>query len=222
MSTVTGRTATGAALLRPGITDAVLSAVLDGLGSLGFERLSMDEVARRAGVGKAALYRRWPGKLDMVLDALTRLSAPPKHVEAASLPEAVRELLDEAVAWLTDARTRAVLPDLIAQAGRQPELARALREHIGGPRRRWADTVLKRWTPDSPEGEQSRELAIDLLAAPLFWRLNQQLDLDEDYLTRLANLVTSALADTRPFQPSSDNHRPAPHKEGSGSAMTPG
>lgn len=214
MSTATGRAATGAAVLRPGITDAALSAALDALGSVGFERLSMDEVARRAGVGKAALYRRWPGKLDMVLDALTRLSAPPKHVEAMSLPEAVRELLDEAVAWLTDARTRAVLPDLIAQAGRQPELARALREHIGGPRRRWADTVLMRWTPDSPEGERGRELAIDLLAAPLFWRLSQQLELDEDYLTRLASLITCALTDTPPFQSSPDNHRPALDKEG--------
>lgn len=197
MTTAPNRPVTGAAVLQPRITDAVLTAALDVLEVAGYERLSMDEVARRAGVGKAALYRRWPGKLDMVLDALTRLSAPPAHIQATSLAEAVRELLREAVAWLTDTRTRAVLPDLIAQAGRRPELARALHEHVGGPRRQWADTVLRAWTPDSPQGDRSRELAIDLLAAPLFWRLTQQLDLDADYLNRLAELVTYALNDTQ-------------------------
>lgn len=195
MTTAAGRPVSGAAVLRPRITDAVLTAALDVLEVSGYERLSMDEVARRAGVGKAALYRRWPGKLDMILDALTRLSAPPTHIQAASLADAVRELLREAVAWLTDNRTRAVLPDLIAQAGRHPELAGALAEHVGGPRRQWADEALRAWTPDSPRGSQSRQLAIDLLAAPLFWRLTQQLDLDEDYLTRLAELVTHVLND---------------------------
>jgi len=189
------RTATGAAVHRPRITDAVLTAALDVLAEAGYERLSMEEVARRAGVGKAALYRRWSGKLDMVLDALTRLSAPPEQIQAASLADAVEQLLGQAVAWLTDARTRAVLPDLIAQAGRHPELARALREHVGGPRRQWAETVLRAWTPDTPAGGRSREMAVDLLAAPLFWRLAQQLEVDDDYLRRLADLIARSLAD---------------------------
>jgi len=196
MSPAPNRTATGAAVRRPHITDAVLTAALDVLEETGYERLSMEEVARRAGVGKAALYRRWSGKLDMVLDALTRLSAPPEQIEAVSLPDAVDELLRQAVAWLTDPKTRAVLPDLIAQAGRHPELATALRQHIGGPRRQWADKVLRAWTPDTPTGSRSREMAIDLLAAPLFWRLAQQLTIDDDYLRRLGDLVTDALADT--------------------------
>ncbi len=196
MSPAPNRTATGAAVRRTHITDAVLTAALDVLEETGYERLSMEEVARRAGVGKAALYRRWSGKLDMVLDALTRLSAPPEQIEAVSLPDAVDELLRQAVAWLTDPKTRAVLPDLIAQAGRHPELATALRQHIGGPRRQWADKVLRAWTPDTPTGSRSREMAIDLLAAPLFWRLAQQLTIDDDYLRRLGDLVTDALADT--------------------------
>jgi AcrR family transcriptional regulator len=196
MSPTPGRPATGAAVRRPRITDAVLTAALDVLEEAGYERLSMDEVARRAGVGKAALYRRWSGKLDMVLDALTRLSAPTEQIEAASLADAVEKLLRQAVAWLTDAKIRAVLPDLIAQAGRHPELASALRDHVGGPRRQWADKVLGAWTPDSPAGSRSREMAIDLLAAPLFWRLAQQLAIDDDYLRRLGDLITDALADT--------------------------
>ena len=195
MTPVSTRTATGAAVRRPRITDAVLTAALDVLAEAGYERLSMEEVARRAGVGKAALYRRWSGKLDMVLDALTRLSAPPEQIQAASRTDAVEELLSLAVAWLTDARTRAVLPDLIAQAGRHPELAHALREHIGGPRRQWAEAVLRAWTPDTQAGSRSREMAVDLLAAPLFWRLAQQLEIDDDYLRRLADLIARSLAD---------------------------
>lgn len=190
------RTATGAAVLRSVITDAVIAAALEVLESAGYQRLSMDEVARRAGVGKAALYRRWPGKLEMVVDALSGLSGTPDRIRAATLPDVVQELLDETVRWLSDPRTRAVLPELIAQAHRHPELARALHDHIGGPRRQWADGVLREWTPDSPAGEERRELAVDLLAAPLFWRLHQGLPLSEAYLARLADLITDALTDT--------------------------
>jgi AcrR family transcriptional regulator len=195
MTTAARRPATGAAVLRTGITDAVITAALDVLEDVGYERLSMDKVAQRAGVGKAALYRRWTNKLDMVVDATTRLSALPEQIQATSLAGAVRGLLREAVGWLTDARTRAVLPDLLAQAGRHPELARALREHVGGPRREWADTILRGWTPNNPQGRRNRELAIDLLVAPLFWRLTQQRDLDEDYLNQLAELIIYALND---------------------------
>jgi len=74
---VAGRAAlNGGARLRPELTDAMLTAALDQLEEFGYERLSMDQVARRAGVGKAALYRRWSGKLEMVVDALAGLRDP--------------------------------------------------------------------------------------------------------------------------------------------------
>ena len=52
----------GAAILRPEKTEAIIAAFFAELGSSGYEGLTMDRVAERAGVGKAALYRRWPSK----------------------------------------------------------------------------------------------------------------------------------------------------------------
>src|ERR1700760_2584212 len=49
---------------------AILDATLAGVAEVGYDRLSMDDVASRAGVGKAAIYRRWPSKAVVVADAI--------------------------------------------------------------------------------------------------------------------------------------------------------
>src|ERR1700723_3347359 len=48
----------------------ILDAALAGVAEQGFDRLSMDDIASRAGVGKAAIYRRWPSKAVVVADAI--------------------------------------------------------------------------------------------------------------------------------------------------------
>ena len=49
---------------------AILDAALDGLAEQGYDRMSMDDLASRAKVGKAAIYRRWPSKAAVVADAI--------------------------------------------------------------------------------------------------------------------------------------------------------
>jgi AcrR family transcriptional regulator len=49
---------------------AILDATLTGVAELGYDRLSMDDIASRAGVGKAAIYRRWASKAMVVADAI--------------------------------------------------------------------------------------------------------------------------------------------------------
>lgn len=49
---------------------AILEAALTGIAEHGYERLSMDDIAARARVGKAAIYRRWPSKAEVVADAI--------------------------------------------------------------------------------------------------------------------------------------------------------
>lgn len=49
---------------------AILDAALQGVAELGYDRLTMDDIAARAGVGKAAIYRRWPSKAVVVADAI--------------------------------------------------------------------------------------------------------------------------------------------------------
>ena len=58
----------GAAVLRSDKTEAIVAAFFAELGASGYEGLTMDRVAERAGVGKAAVYRRWPSKHEMLVD----------------------------------------------------------------------------------------------------------------------------------------------------------
>src|SRR6266581_6307765 len=55
--------------------EAILEATLDLLLEEGFTRMSIEAVAERAGVGKTTIYRRWPSKSDLVIDAIGGLQA---------------------------------------------------------------------------------------------------------------------------------------------------
>ncbi len=54
----------------PSLDAAILEAALAGLGEQGYDRMSMDDIASRARVGKAAIYRRWPSKATVVAEAI--------------------------------------------------------------------------------------------------------------------------------------------------------
>ncbi len=54
----------------PSLDAAILQAALEAVGERGYDRMSMDDVASRASVGKAAIYRRWPSKAAVVAEAI--------------------------------------------------------------------------------------------------------------------------------------------------------
>ncbi len=56
-------------------TDAILDSVLELMAATGYDRLTIDAVASRAGASKATIYRRWPGKPELVMAALSRHGA---------------------------------------------------------------------------------------------------------------------------------------------------
>ncbi|SCX58622.1 transcriptional regulator, TetR family [Klenkia marina] len=92
----------------PALDVAILRAALDLLAEGGLEACALDEVARRAGVGKATIYRRWPSKDDLVRDAFegTDLGLVPTE-DVGSLVEDCRRLLLALGAALRSPRARA-------------------------------------------------------------------------------------------------------------------
>lgn len=63
----------------------LLDAALEVLADVGFERLTVDAVAARARAGKATVYRRWPSKAHLVVDAVTRIGE--REVDLDDLPD---------------------------------------------------------------------------------------------------------------------------------------
>jgi AcrR family transcriptional regulator len=87
---------------------AIIDAALEMFAESGAEGLCIEKVAARAGVGKATIYRRWPGKEDLLLDALAALQAP--------LPEPKGESVrDDLVALLEAMRGESVDPRRVRQ-----------------------------------------------------------------------------------------------------------
>ncbi|WP_137147389.1 TetR/AcrR family transcriptional regulator [Mycolicibacterium sp. CR10] len=192
----TRRVPSGAAVLRPEMTAAITEAVLDELAEQGFSRLSMEAVAKRAGVGKSALYRRWASKQDMALAVIAEFSvAKATFPDTGSLRGDMRAALDALMDWLTHPRFSRILPDLVAEMARNPELAALVESMTGGPRREQAAAMFQRAIERGElHPDVDMELALDLLAAPLYWRLVvRAVDVGPGYLDAVTAMMCRAL-----------------------------
>lgn len=108
----------------------ILRAALDGLADVGYDRLTMDDIAARARAGKGALYRRWPSKASLIIDAIAawrREIAPQEVPDTGSLRGDLDALVAGIPDWDEDSRRMAlVVSGLVTAAGRDPELGAAL------------------------------------------------------------------------------------------------
>ncbi len=126
------------------LEQAIYQAVLDQLQAVGYVRLTMEGVAGCAHTGKAALYRRWPRKEDLVVDALDHvlpsLADLPDHGDVrVDLLELLRRL-----AAMVNSSTGCALRCLLAEVDREHPFARLLHERVFSPRKHAFRAVLQR------------------------------------------------------------------------------
>ena len=121
----------GAAVLRGEITAAIRQAVVQELAAVGYGRMSIEAVARRAGVAKTAVYRRWPSKLEMVLELVTDTVGPSLALpDTGSLRTDIELVLQVAARALRHPLASQIIPDLLAEAARNPQIAHTLQEAL--------------------------------------------------------------------------------------------
>ncbi|MBA8930618.1 AcrR family transcriptional regulator [Kutzneria viridogrisea] len=102
----------------------------------GYARLSMEGVAKRAGSGKSALYRRWRTKQEMVLAVLAGIGVPMADVaDTGTLRGDLHATVVAVAEWLTEPPFSRIVPDLVAEATRTPELAEGIARTM---RTRWS------------------------------------------------------------------------------------
>ena len=152
---------------------AILTAAGELLLSAGLDAVSMDAVAERAGVSKATIYRWWPSKETLALDALHR-----EWSADAAVPDtgAVRsDLLALLRPWVRQIRNRPyarVIGALLTEARSNPAFADEYLARLVTPRRARAATVLARAVD---RGELPAaidiDLVLDLIYGPLYHRL---------------------------------------------------
>lgn len=197
MPTETRRAPAGAAVLRENITEAIRGAVLAELATVGYGRLSIEAVARRAGVGKTAVYRRWNSKLDMVLEVVSGIAVQRFPLpDTGSLRGDLELLLRIAGRALRHPMALKIIPDLLAEAARNPQIAETLQTALSANQRDVGLQLIGRAVErgELPAGVDP-DVAVDLIIGPLYWRLAvARGTVPEDYPRRLAAATAAALA----------------------------
>ncbi|OBQ48497.1 TetR family transcriptional regulator [Streptomyces sp. H-KF8] len=191
------RAPAGAAVLREDVTEAIRAAVFEELAAVGYARMSIEGIARRAGVGKTAVYRRWRSKLHLVLDLVSALAVQGLPApDTGSLEGDLRLLYEVTSRALRHPVASQILPDLQAEAARNPDIAEALQKAL----REGQDGVAKGIVTAAQERGEVRpgvdhDLALDLISGPLYWRsvIIRSPKLPKGYLAALTRATTAAL-----------------------------
>ncbi len=191
------RTPAGAAVLREDVTEAIRAAVYEELAAVGYARMSIEGIARRAGVGKTAVYRRWRSKLHLVLDVVSALAVQGLPApDTGSLEGDLRLLYEVTSRALRHPVASQIIPDLQAEAARNPDIAEALQKAL----REGQDGVASKILAAAAERGEIRadlavDLALDLISGPLYWRsvVIRSPKLPKGYLGALARVTAAGL-----------------------------
>jgi AcrR family transcriptional regulator len=158
------------------IDDAIAAAALAVLVEHGFARMTMEAVARAAGVGKPAIYRRFSDKAGLVAHVISRqlpVLEPPDLGDArAELWRAVEQGLPaDGPSYV------GLIGGLIAEQDRHPELIDAFRKRILLPRRGIVRSIIERGQARGDiRGDIDPEAALELMAGPFLARVFAGLD----------------------------------------------
>ncbi|WP_112241678.1 TetR-like C-terminal domain-containing protein [Kribbella monticola] len=197
MASSPARRAPGGPVLQDAVTEAIGAAMFEELAAVGYGKLTVEAVAKRAGAGKAAVYRRWPSKQAMVIDLVTRVATTTADApDTGTLRGDVLEFLSAGAKALTHPLMSRIVPDLLAEGSRNPEVAAILLEQVGGTRRKKAAAILHRAIQRGElPVDTDLELGLDFLAGPLYWRVGILRDpMDPERLNHLADKVVAAIA----------------------------
>jgi AcrR family transcriptional regulator len=152
---------------------AILRAARELLDRRGFRRLTIEGIAARAGVGKATIYRWWPSKAAVAMDAVLEAAGPRiPFPDTGSAREDLRRQIASVIKLYTRTRTGRGLRALLAESQHDPSLAESLRDRFIASRRAEAATVFERAVE---RGELRPDLdvgvAIDALYGAVYYRL---------------------------------------------------
>jgi AcrR family transcriptional regulator len=163
--------------------EAILEAAVELFAEVGLEGFTVEGVAARAGVGKNTIYRRYPAKLDLVVSAVrcyTNFGEPPP--DTGTTRGDVRALVDGLAAILTDTPLGRMVPILVAERARVPELDAAHTELIAEKRARSAVVVQRGIERGDFRADVDVDMLSDAFVSPVFYRfLVTNAPLDETF-----------------------------------------
>lgn len=174
----------------------ILQAARELLTEGSYADFRMEHVAARAGVGKAAIYRRWGSKQALAQDLLVELAGP--HIAIAETGDTREELLAAVVnpmRAVTDTPFGPVIRSLMSQIATDPKLGDPFRSTVVGARRAEVAKVIERGIA---RGDLRRDadptIATELLVGPIYFRVMFGGDLTLDFAERVVDSVLEGFA----------------------------
>ncbi|SHH94628.1 TetR/AcrR family transcriptional regulator [Streptomyces sp. 3214.6] len=181
---------------------AILAATREALVELGWSKLTLGDVAARAGVAKTTLYRRWSGKSELVVDAVAELFGELELPDRGSLAADIEGVVLQFAAILARPEAKSGLMAAVAESTRDGELRERIRASIVDPQK---DLVLEgrararargELPPESDPEEAARtvDLIFDVVAGAVVHRtLVSAEPADEEWVRRFTTILLSGL-----------------------------
>ena len=162
----------------------ILDVALEVLAEVGFDGMTIGMVAARAGAGKATLYRRWPSKTDLVLDAVRRMGSTEVALDAlpdtGSLREDVVGLIRPQTLGDEERRLK-VMTGLMVLAAREPRLAEAANQASTSA---WVEANRLLIQRSLDRGEFSGDVDVDTLAQVIPMMCTSRVSVQQQPITR--------------------------------------
>jgi AcrR family transcriptional regulator len=180
--------------------NAVLEAAAELLLEQGVAAVSMDAIAARAGVSKATIYRWWPTKESLALDALYHeWAGVPTVDDTGSLRGDLLKLLRPWVRLVTRRQYARVIAALLTEAQNKPEFAREYRARFVKPRRDQGRAVFQRAIERGEIAADTKiEVALDILYGPIYHRLlHGHAPLNDRFVRDVVDMAVDGIAPPR-------------------------
>jgi AcrR family transcriptional regulator len=171
------------------IIESVLSLLEEGTS---IDALSVERIARIAGVGKAAVYRRWPGKDELLVDVVRRLEEPQARPTGTSVRDDLVTILEWQRRVSLAKRESAVLRVMMSHVKSHPKLWEQYHDSVIKVRRETLHGVLRRGIASGElRGDLEIELLGELFIGPMLTRtvLHEGKDLPEGLAEQIVDFV---------------------------------
>jgi len=181
----------------PEVDLAIRRAALDLLAEESYDGLSIEAVAARAGYGKAAIYRRWPSKSALVVDAVAACKDEGMQLpDTGSTREDLLVYVRNMVRYLRTSDPGRIMPAMLAELARNPEFAASFRQGLVQPRRALVLEMLRRGVA---RGDLRPDVDLDIVADAMASVFHYRMfftgqEIDDDMPARVVDMLWRGIA----------------------------
>ena len=148
----------------------ICEAAVEELAEVGYGAMTIESIARRAGVGKATIYRHWSGKLDLVESALDLLDDDADVPADGTVRERIGAVLTWLAGYMADPKRSACMPSIVSAATYDDAVRVFLHRFSGEKRQVLVDLVEEGVATGELAADLDPVLAAEALVGPLFYR----------------------------------------------------